>query len=640
MARIAVPANITRELARRRGPLQTYQWLWIVLCVVGALAVAAPRIVTQPALYYSYAETRFDVSLYGGFYDTEGQPTRDFVIAKEDATSALTQHFQSLGVTGFNSPTFRVDYIPIEPGIIQVRGTALEGSSAEAASGEMVCVSAACLADLGAAELVRQIRAAGGREVLRNLMGHELVEALHGAPPETTFQVYLRDIIEENAFPLSAPVEPISERRRIEELQLDEQKDVARALEYRDVLWTEAIDVRNTTLDRACPAAMAAATAGERRATLERCAADDASLATELTYHDEAVERRETIRAALRYLQNVLGLIFDPTAPGTVSSVAATTTVPPAVWQMPFLLALTAVAGFAFGSAGVVLDRSAGVMAKLRELWSFRELIANLVLRDLHVRYKGSALGYLWTQLAPLLMMMVFWFVFSSFFQTPIAMFPLFLIVGLLPWNFCAEAVSGGARSVLDNANLIKKVFFPREVLPLVSVLSSLVNFLLSLPMLFLVMTVIQLLYPPLQLEGRLNFSWTITYLPVLLMIQLIFLTGVTFFLSTLAVFFRDVVHLIGILVQFWFFLTPVVYSLDIVSPEIGRIIRWVNPMASLIEFYREILYGGQATIGTIPTPAFPAVESVLRVFVTALIVLALGYWFFQRRSGDFGEEI
>lgn len=639
MARIAVPANITRELARKRGPLQTYQWLWMVFCVIGALAVAAPRIVTQPALYYSYAETRFDVSLYGGLYDAEGQPTRDFIIAKEDATHALTQHFQSLGITGFNSPVFRIDYIPAEPGVIEVRGTALEGASVEAASGEAVCVTAACLANMGSEELVRQIRAAGGREVLRNLLGHELVEALHGAPPETTFQVYLRDIIENDAFPLSAPIEPISERRRIEELQPEERNDVARALEYRDVLWTQAIDVRNATLDRACPAALTAATSAERRTTLESCATSAPTIAQELTYHDQAVERRETIRAALRYLQNELGLIFDPTA-GTVSSVAATTTVPPTAWQMPFLLILTAVAGFVFGSAGVVLDRSAGVMAKLRELWAFRELIANLVLRDLHVRYKGSALGYLWTQLAPLLMMMVFWFVFSSFFQTPIAMFPLFLIVGLLPWNFCAEAVSGGARSILDNANLIKKVFFPREVLPLVSVLSSLVNFLLSLPMLFLVMMVIQFLYPPLQAEGRLNFSWTIAYLPVLLIIQLIFLTGVTFFLSTLAVFFRDVVHLIGILVQFWFFLTPVVYSLDIVSPEIGRIIRWANPMASLIEFYREILYGGQASISAIPTPAFPAVESVLRVFVTALIVLALGYWFFQRRSGDFGEEI
>jgi lipopolysaccharide transport system permease protein len=259
------------------------------------------------------------------------------------------------------------------------------------------------------------------------------------------------------------------------------------------------------------------------------------------------------------------------------------------------------------------------------------------------VRYKGSALGYLWTQLAPLLMMLVFWFVFSFFFQSASVMYPVFLIVGLLPWNFCSEAVNGGTRSVLDNANLIKKVFFPREVLPLVSVFSSLVNYILSLPMIFLLMAVVQLLYPP--LGGRLNFSWTFAYIPVLIVIETLFLAGVALFTSALAVFFRDFVHLIGILLQFWFFLTPVVYSLDTITTTIGgvsltTIIRWLNPMASLIDFYRDILYGNVVGPNQIPTPGLPALNSVLRVLITALITLAVGYWFFQRRSGRFGEEI
>ena len=285
-------------------------------------------------------------------------------------------------------------------------------------------------------------------------------------------------------------------------------------------------------------------------------------------------------------------------------------------------------------------------MPKLRELWGYRELIRNLVLRDLRVRYKGSALGYLWTQLAPLLMMGVFWFVFSFIQPQQIAMFPVFLIVGLLPWNFCNEAVAGGARSVIDNANLIKKVFFPREVLPLVSVFSSLVNYLLSLPMMFLVMAVVQLLYPPLREQGRLlNFAPTIAYLPVLIGIQMLFLAGVALFMSALAVHFRDFVHLIGILLQFWFFLTPVVYSLDVLRVTIGgvalaQVVRWLNPMASLIEFYREILYGNTVQGSQVPTPGLPALTSVLRVLITALVVLAFGYWFFQRRSGQFGEEI
>jgi lipopolysaccharide transport system permease protein len=158
--------------------------------------------------------------------------------------------------------------------------------------------------------------------------------------------------------------------------------------------------------------------------------------------------------------------------------------------------------------------------------------------------------------------------------------------------------------------------------------------------MMFLVIAITQLL-----MIGRLNFSWTFAYLPVLVVIQTIFLAGVVFFVSALAVFFRDTVHLIGILLQFWFFLTPVFYSLDMIGERVARVIRWLNPMASLVDFYRDILYGGVAQggmllAGQIPTPGLPALDSVLRVTVTSLIVLAFGYWVFQRHSGQFGEEL
>jgi lipopolysaccharide transport system permease protein len=153
--------------------------------------------------------------------------------------------------------------------------------------------------------------------------------------------------------------------------------------------------------------------------------------------------------------------------------------------------------------------------------------------------------------------------------------------------------------------------------------------------MMFLVMAVTQLLT-----LGYLNFSLTFLYLPVIILIQTMFLIGVTLFLSALAVFFRDVTHLIGIVILFWFFLTPVFYTLDIVSSQVARLIRWLNPMASMVEFYREILYGNAVGIGKIPTPAIPAPDSLLRIIVTTGLVLALGYWFFQRHSGQFGEEL
>jgi lipopolysaccharide transport system permease protein len=343
---------------------------------------------------------------------------------------------------------------------------------------------------------------------------------------------------------------------------------------------------------------------------------------------------------AIRQAIELLDTPFAPAQPaGVYRSAAAAPGAEIARYTAP-LLALATLVGLAFGAAGVAVDRSAGVMAKLREIWAYRELIVNLVLRDMRVRYKGSALGYLWTQLAPLLLMLVFWFVFSRLLSSSISMFPVFLIIGLLVWNFCNEAVVGGARSVLDNANLIKKVFFPREVLPLVSVLASLLNFVLSLPMMFVLMALVQL-----GTLGRLNFAWTIAYLPVLLIIQSILLAGLALLMSALAVRFRDFVHLIGILMQFWFFLTPVVYAIDsfnttVLGVPLAQALRWLNPMASLIEFYREILYGQAVSAPNVPTPGLPALTSVLRVLVTAVSILAAGYWFFQRRSGSFGEDI
>jgi lipopolysaccharide transport system permease protein len=124
-----------------------------------------------------------------------------------------------------------------------------------------------------------------------------------------------------------------------------------------------------------------------------------------------------------------------------------------------------------------------------------------------------------------------------------------------------------------------------------------------------------------------------------LLLIQTIFLIGITFFVSALAVYFRDIVHLIGIVVLFWFFLTPVFYSLDTVNmPHMARIVRWLNPMASLIEFYRDTLYGNTVSIGMVPTPGLPAMDSMLRLVITVLLILGFGYWFFHRHSKDFGE--
>ncbi len=614
-------------LASRRGGLQLYQWLWLLLCVVLALVVAAPRVLSQPVIYQTSAIVSFDVERYSGLYDAEGQPGGYFVTALQDSNYALTQRAMQQRELRFGAPEKRVDFVHLEPGMVQVVGT---GPTA---------AQAVELADQGAAELTRQIRAAGGREVLRNLLGWELVAALHGEAIQTGFQWRLRQIIEHDAFPMSRRVEPVAARIAVGDLPIEEQRDLTRALEARYDLWDFEINTRNATLDAWCGTANLQITAVREQA-LQACAAahqvqGDPRVQNEIAYRNDAIRKRQAIAEALRYMLDVHRTTFDPVTPSAVSYMPAVLPAQSVPRHIGLLLGAAVLAGLAFGSLGVTVDRAAGVMPKLQELWSYRALTWNMVLRDLRTRYKGSTLGYLWTQLAPLLMMLVFLFVFTVLIASPITMFPVFLIVALLPWNYCAEAVGGGTRSILDNAHLIKKVFFPREVLPLSSVFSALVNFLLSLPMMFLVMIVTQMLT-----IGRLNFGWSFAYLPVLLLIQTMFLLGVVFLLSGVAVFFRDTVHLIGIVLQFWFFLTPVFYSLDIVGDEMARVIRWVNPMASLVDFYRDILYGSAQAGAAIPTPGLPALDSVLRVLLTSLLVLAFGYWVFQRNSGRFGEEL
>jgi lipopolysaccharide transport system permease protein len=615
MARLALPGRWAGALARRRGPLLIYQWIWLVLCTAGALVAAAPRILSQPVIYATSATTTFDTRRYGGLL-LDGKPTTEFM-AVQNIAIELVQNLQD-GIVpryeGLGSPTLGIRYEPQPDGTVRVVAVATTPTQAQQ------------LADDAAEALARSVRAAGGREIFRILTGSYLVNALQsGVPAATPFEEQLRTIFLNNAFPLNRPPDPDARRITLEQLGPEDRSDLARALEVRDV---ELSKVDLPALQKGISQAGLDCRA-ELRDLRER--ANQACITEQ-----RLVTGLDTIRQALRGLNTP----FDPAAQST----AYRSTSAPAGVEAPRrigpLLALATLVGLLIGAAGVAVDRSAGVMAKMREVWGYRELIVNLVVRDLRVRYKSSALGYLWTQLAPLLLMLVFWLVFSFLLRSNIAMFPVFLIVGLLAWNFCAESVMGGARSVIDNANLIKKVFFPREVLPLVSVLSSLLSYLLSLPMMFVLMAGVQLLT-----LGRLNFAWTIAYMPVLIVIQALFLAGVALFTSALAVRFRDFVHLLGILVQLWFFLTPVAYALDSLQATFGgvplaRIIRWVNPMASLIEFYREALYGTAVPVGQVPTPGLPALTSVLRVLITALVVLVLGYWFFQRRSGRFGEEI
>ena len=281
-----------------------------------------------------------------------------------------------------------------------------------------------------------------------------------------------------------------------------------------------------------------------------------------------------------------------------------------------------------FGSERTALDA-------VRELWEYRDLLRNLVVRDLKVRYKNSLLGILWSLLNPLLMMLVFTVVFTVFWpNNQVSDFSAFILVGLLPWNLFQASMMAGAQSIVGNSNLIKKVYFPREVLPISVVLSNTVNFVIALIVLF----------PVLWMSG-IPTTYHALWLPLILGIQVLFTIGLTLLFCTLNVFYRDTAMVLEVGLLAGFFLTPIFYPMDFIPVEkmvmgielpIHRLVRWLNPMASLIDSYRTVLYGN--TLGH--PPAAPALNFMLRTTVTALLVLWIGWTVFRRYNGRFGEEV
>lgn len=258
----------------------------------------------------------------------------------------------------------------------------------------------------------------------------------------------------------------------------------------------------------------------------------------------------------------------------------------------------------------------------LSELWKYRSLLWMLVVRDLKVRYRSSILGVAWSFLQPLGMMLVMTFAFTIINRAPptIEHYNVFVLSGLLAWNFFSAAVTGAAGSVVTNAALVKKVYFPRVILPLSVVISNLINFLFALPM-WVVVTV---------LSGHPIHS-TLLLLPFAIVLQVVFSVGMSFLLSTLNVFYRDTQFILDLSMLALFFLTPIWYDIDNApQPEVGLWVRRLNPVASLVNIYQDMMYWGRPT----------DLDFILRTAATAVAFLFIGYMVFRRFSPRFGEEL
>jgi lipopolysaccharide transport system permease protein len=259
------------------------------------------------------------------------------------------------------------------------------------------------------------------------------------------------------------------------------------------------------------------------------------------------------------------------------------------------------------------------MVAQAVEVFQYRSLIFNLVTKDLKVRYKNSVLGFVWSLLNPLLMTIVFTIVFTRLLGQTIDHFPVFVMTGLLAWNWTAASVSSGTRSLIENAPLITKVYFPRIVLPASVVFSNMAHYLLAFPVIFLFMVI-----------ERMRFTPWLLYIPIIWTVQAIFLIGLTLILAAMYVYFRDTSVLIEVGLTAWFFLTPIFYRVQDVAPEYEQWMYWLNPMASIIAELHTILY-----YGGVPDPLF-----MLRTLIQALVLVVIGVLLFNRVSRHLGEHI
>lgn len=260
------------------------------------------------------------------------------------------------------------------------------------------------------------------------------------------------------------------------------------------------------------------------------------------------------------------------------------------------------------------------MMTELRELFGARELILMWTWREFKVRYSQSILGAAWAILQPLSLMIIFSLIFSLFLKVPTdgIPYPLFAYTALLVWTLFANSLSTAIPSLVNNMNLVSKIYFPREILPLAANLVSLVDFIIAVSIFVMLMVLYQV-----------SIGWMIIFLPLVLLIQVIFTFGISMLASAINVFYRDIRFVIPLALQIWMYLSPVFYPTSIVPEELQPIY-FLNPMATLIDSYRRIVLLNQP-------PDWPYLG------LTALIAIGLAvaaYRYFKRAERDFADLI
>lgn len=256
---------------------------------------------------------------------------------------------------------------------------------------------------------------------------------------------------------------------------------------------------------------------------------------------------------------------------------------------------------------------------RLKELYAYRQMIVSLVRKDLRGRYKGSVLGFLWTFINPLFQLVVYTFVFSFILKSGIEKYYLYLFVALIPWIFFSASITGGAACIAAQKDLIKKIYFPRQVIPISYVTSCFVNMLLCFLVIFAVVLVSGTGFNPLAL----------LCLPVIMLVEYLLALGMGLLASAVTVYFRDLEHILGIVSMAWMYLTPIMYDKSIIPEKFLPLFN-LNPMTHIIDCYRDVLY----------YKTIPDLTSLLSSLGLGVLFLVVGWAVFEKLQKHFAEEL
>ncbi len=283
------------------------------------------------------------------------------------------------------------------------------------------------------------------------------------------------------------------------------------------------------------------------------------------------------------------------------------------------------------------------MLNELKELWKFRELLFSMVERDLRIRYKNSFFGFLWSLLNPLLTVVVMTFVFQTFMQNPTKNLSAYILAAYLPYMFFQLCLMDSAQTILGNVHLIKKIYFPREILPLAAVMSNFVHFALALVVFFVYLIGVYIVHP-----GIFPFHSGILLVPVLLVINFCLVTGLAFLISAANAFYEDVKYMVGVVLYLLFFLCPIMYFVEQVyhstvnkDHAILYKIYNLNPIAELCTAYRKAILDPQPVYfeGQFHAPIGMDWKYLWITAGFSVLILFVGYGFFNRMKWRFVER-